>query len=223
MIAPLIGSFLNTAWGWRASFVFLLILAMFFTVLLQFFFKETQQEKNLSALNLKQMVHNYYQLIANKNYSKFCLTSGFSYGILFSYFAISPLFLIKQLHFSMINYGLIVAVNGVAIIAMAYLAPRLANKTSLNRVLLMGLFVIAIGGLLMLFVNLGMSLSVWSFMLPMFVTTVGIGMIRPTASAGAMAMADRKVAGSAAAGFNLIERYFVCKNQLQYLEKPLKF
>jgi hypothetical protein len=41
-------------------------------------------------------------------------------------------------------------------------------------------------------------------MIPVFFTTLGIGMIRPTASAGAMQAVQSNLAGSAASLFNLI-------------------
>ena len=64
--------------------------------------------------------------------------------------------------------------------------------------------IIASGGLIMYLLNHYFTNTIYTFMLPMFLTTIGIGMIRPTASAGAMQAAPHKIAGSASAFFNFI-------------------
>ena len=122
-LAPLIGSLLNNVWGWRASFVFLFIIGCLFLGLIQFFFKETLLNKNTSALAWKNILGNYLRLAQQPNFLTYCILSGSSYSILFSYFNLSSLFIIQQMHFGLISYGLIVAVNAIAIITMAKLTP----------------------------------------------------------------------------------------------------
>ena len=46
--------------------------------------------------------------------------------------------------------------------------------------------------------------SILTLMIPIFITTLGIGLIRPTASAGAMTSTPHEIAGFAAAGFSLL-------------------
>jgi len=204
VIAPLIGSIVNSAFGWRASFVILFVLGAFYMVTIGLFFKETQEEKNLNALKPKHILMNYLSLIRNLPYLKFCLSSGFSYGVLFSYLAISPFFIIIELHCSLIAYGIIIALNGTGIIVMAFLAPKISRELGLKKTLYIGLILITSGGLLMVIINTILTLTLLTFILPMFISIVGIGMIRPTASAGAMSLAEKKISGSAAAGFNFI-------------------
>lgn len=208
IIAPLIGSFLNAFWGWRASFVFLFIMGCVYILLVQLYLKETLQNKNLQAFRIKEIINNYSGLAKTQGFVIYCLISGFSYSVLFSYLPLSTLFIIQQMHFSLISYGWIVATNAIAIISMATLAPRLANKITLLKTLFFGFLLITIGGFVMALINVSFKTNIYTFMLPMFLTTLGAGLIRPTASASAMQLAARPVAGSASAFFNFIS--FAC-------------
>lgn len=208
IIAPLVGSYLNSIWGWRASFVFLFALGLMYTLLVQIFFKETLVNKNLNALRVKQVLNNYILLARTKNFPRYCFASGLSYCVLFSYLSLSAFFIIQQFNFSLVSYGWIVAINAIAIITMAMLAPKLAKKITLLKTMYVGFSFIMVGGLAMLLVNLYCTNTIYTFMLPMFLTTIGAGIIRPTASASAMQLSAPNIAGSAAAFFNFIT--FTC-------------
>lgn len=203
-IAPLIGSLLNTLWGWRSSFIFLFIIGVFYALLVQIFFKETLLNKNHKALVFKNIFSNYLLLAKTPGFLMYCLTSGFSYSVLFSYLSLSSLFIIEQLHFNLINYGIIVAINALAIVVVAIFAPQLAKILSLSFTIKLGLSIIFFGGFLMWGVNLYFPTNIYTFMLPMFITTIGIGLIRPTASASALQLSPRQIAGSASAFFSFV-------------------
>ncbi len=201
--APLVGSLLNYLWGWRASFEFLFFLGCFYILWVGFFLKETHLEKNMEALKFKKIINNYLVLVKNSAYIKYCITSGFSYGVLFSYISLSSFFIIEQLHFSLVSFGIIVAVNALAIITTAIIIPRMATKISFQLITQIGLTIIFSGGLIMWLINVFYITNIYTFMIPIFLTTIGIGTIRPTASAGAMQQVTSKTAGSAASCFNL--------------------
>ena len=201
--APLIGSFLNHFWGWSASFYFLFILGCFYTLWIGVFFKETHLNKNMKALEFIHIFKNYLSFIKNADFLLFCIVSGFSYGVLFSYIGLSSLFIIEQMHYSLINFGIIIAINALAIMLTAVVIPKLTHKFSFKRITQFGLILILCGGLVMWLLSLYFSENIYTFMVPIFIVTLGIGTIRPTASAGAMQLVESKVAGSAASFFNI--------------------
>jgi Bcr/CflA subfamily drug resistance transporter len=202
-LSPLFGSFLNNQWGWRASFVFLFVLGCFYLLWISIFLKETHINKNMEALAFGQIWRNYANLAKQPNFLKYCFASGFSYGVLFSYINLSPFFIIEKMHFNLINFGIIVAINALAIITMAIFTPKIAKKLTLPFTMQLGLGIIFGSGLLMWLLNILFTENIYVFMIPIFLTTVGIGMIRTTASAGAMQLVQSQIAGSAAAFFNL--------------------
>ena len=123
---------------------------------------------------------------------------------MFSYFGLSSLFIIQQMHFSVVIYGIFVALNALPILAMSALTPRFAKKISLQKIMQYGLYLIFLGGFCMWFLNIYFAENITIFLVPMFVITTGIGLIRPSASASALGAADKRVAGFASAFSNFI-------------------
>ena len=203
-LAPLLGSLAVSSLGWRSSFAYPLLLGVFFLLVISFGFRETLAEKNVHALAPKQMGRNYITLTKHPVFINSSISSAFSYSVLFIYFATSPHFIITNLHFTPLEYGVIVAINAIAIFAMANLAPMLAERFGLSRILCLGAASIIAGGALMWAINAFFNNNIYTLMLPMFIVTIGIGTIRPTASARAMRVAPREIAGSAAAMYNFV-------------------
>ena len=203
-VAPLVGSFLTTLWGWKASFILLLLLGLFYFVILGLFFKETHKEKNQKALYLQHMFGHYLTLLMNRRYLLFCLLSGLSYGVLFTYFSLAAIYIVHLFHFSLIAFGWIVLFIGLIIFTTSMLVPHFSVRWGLPKVALYGTLFIFLGGGAMVLANVIIGANIYTLMLPMAVVTIGIGTIRPTASAGAMSQGEKKISGSASAGYNFI-------------------
>ncbi|MCK4608147.1 MAG: Bcr/CflA family efflux MFS transporter [Gammaproteobacteria bacterium] len=207
-IAPLFGGLLVAKWGWRSSFVFLLALGFFYTLLIQFFFKETNVHRKSEKFSIKKIIRNYIKLSRLPNFVSYCIARGFSYGIFFSYFSLSSLFVQQQMHFSAIIFGVFVAINGFIMIVMVKSAPAIVNKFSLQKTICLGFALLVIGGLIMWAFNVFVAENIYTFLLPMFVVTAGVGLSLPTASAGAMQIPERKVAGMASSFVNSVSYVF---------------
>ena len=200
-ISPILGSYLQVHFGWRASFIFLLTLGMFYLALITFLFHESMQEKNIDALTRKHLFGNFKMMITHRQFLGFTLTSFLSYSVLFGYIAAAPFLLMNQLKVNVITFGWLFASNAFAIIVMAFIAPKIARKIGLAKTTLIGAITITLGALILLIYNLHDS-SIFGIIGPMTITSLGIGTIRPTASAGAMNIFPPNVAGSAAALFS---------------------
>lgn len=201
-LAPLLGGVLTHYFGWRSNFVFLFLLGVFFSMIVISFLRETIKEKNLGALNKHQLIGNYVALIANRFFLRFCICSALSYGVLFAYFTFSSHIIIEQLGYNQVSYGLILAINAIAILGTALLAPRLASRMGLAWVIILGTGIVIVSGVFMIILNALHALTLFTFMGPMFIATLGIGLVRPTASAGAMGSVVPTRAGTAAAGYS---------------------
>lgn len=204
VIAPFIGSILDSILGWRGGFCLLVVLGVFYTVVLIILFKETIYEKNKDALKISRILSNYACIIKTSGYLTYCFSSGFTYCILFSYLNISAFIIIKEMGFHVVSYGAIVAINALAIVIMAKIAPVSSKRYGLNNTIYLGLILILLGGLLMLLLNYMFPPTLLTFMAPVLVTTIGAGIIRPTANGGAIQLAPKHAIGSAAACFNII-------------------
>ena len=112
--------------------------------------------------------------------------------------------IIKLFSFSLLPFGLILFANGIIILFSSLFIPRLSGRIGLLKACLFGTSLLVMGALLMLLCNLIFGVNIYTYVLPMSVITLGVGFIRPTASAGAMSQAEKTLAGSAAAGFNFM-------------------
>ncbi|WP_119328911.1 multidrug effflux MFS transporter [Cysteiniphilum halobium] len=203
-IAPLLGSMLQELFGWHGAFVFLLLLGVFYLLVISFLFTESIKQKNMHATKPKQLYHNYLSLLKIKSFQGYILTSACSYGVLFSYAAASSMLIIGVFNFSVLTFGIIFALNSLAIVIMSILAPRLNKRFSIAQLVLTGAVLLVTGAILTILLNIIFTSNIYTLVLPMWITTLGYAMIRPTASAGAISSAPHQITGSAAALFNFM-------------------
>lgn len=85
---------------------------------------------------------------------------------------------------------------------VSYVVTKIADKLNLAKAILAGGGLIFIGGIIMILINSFTTPSLIGLVLPMFISSMGIAVIRPSASAGAIKMVDKKIVGSASAMFS---------------------
>lgn len=203
-IAPFFGS-LMTAWGgWRLSFYFLLIAGVFYFLLIFFFFKETQEVKNLEAGRLDKIAKNYLSLLRHKPYMLYSLSSTFTYGVIFSYITMASYFIMTKFGLNALVVGWVALVLGGILFLCSLIIPRLIKHIGLPLAILISSCVLIAGSLLLLAVNIGAQHGFYYFILPVGVIFVGIGIMRPVGITGAMHCIEKKLAGTASAGFNFL-------------------
>lgn len=201
--APLLGSFLNTWFDWRASFQALFYLGIFYSLVIIICFKETHLANDRKPLSVKSTLHTYGNLSKNIAFLNFCITSGFTYGAFFSFIALASVFMIKQLHLSLIAYGIVIALNGVIVMITSILVPKLSMRLAHAMIGKIGLGFITLSGLCMFIMNFSYDNTIYTFMLPMFICTIGVGFVRTAASAGAMQLVNKSIGGTASSFYNL--------------------
>lgn len=205
IVAPLVGSYLNTAFTWRASFWFILLLSAVYTLIIAFLYHETLDDQHrCHTLNFKKFVKNMLHIVRIPNYLAYTLIATCAYSIIFSFLNISSILIIRDLGISKINYGWLVAINAIGIIAMSKIAPHITQKKSLNVSLGFGISCIFIGSLLMMISNYYFKNTALTLMIPMFITTLGTGTLRPVANAAAMILVPKNLSGQSAGTFSLV-------------------
>lgn len=203
-ISPFIGSILTTIMGWRLCFYFLFALGFLYLVWTLIFTHETQEAKNVHAMKGSHIWNNYKSLFLRKNYILYSLTSAFSYGVMFAYLTVASLFIVADFGFSMLTLGWVSLVLGGIIFVCSIYVPRLVKKIGLTKTAAIGVTILAFGALLMLICGFVWGSSIYTFVVPMVVVVMGVGFVRPVASAGAMIGVEKDLSGSAAAGFSFV-------------------
>jgi DHA1 family bicyclomycin/chloramphenicol resistance-like MFS transporter len=196
-IAPLLGSYLQAAFGWRAAFVANTLLAIGLLIAVSTRLPETNMHKNPRATELGGLLANYRLVLGSREFWSHALPGALSYGALFAFISGSSLVLIRVLHVPTTWFGYCFAfgVSGymAGTLVCRRLLPRFGPAVTLR---IGGATALASGALFLGAVALG--IAHWSLVVgAMFLTMGGHGINYPISQSGSVTPFARQ-AGTAA-------------------------
>jgi MFS transporter, DHA1 family, multidrug resistance protein len=205
-IGPIVGSFVDHAYGWHANFLILLVLSIILFISVWLFFPETNLKKAADALKPKVLFHNYAVLFRDPYYLAYIVPMGFAIGIVYSALIGAPDLVINILHQP--SYVVVVIALGVLIgfVAGSLICNFLAGRYQNNTLIVTGLLIMLAGSLLLSlssYVGL-MTTHLSASIIPIMVIFSGIAFVIPVATAEALAPFEH-VAGSASAMLGFFE------------------
>ncbi|MEX0328962.1 MAG: multidrug effflux MFS transporter [Ruegeria sp.] len=194
MLGPMLGGALDMLFGWRAGFVLYSVLGASLLALLWFDMGETNTNRSSTfAAQLKEYPH----LFRARRFWGYALCAAFSIGGFFSFITGAPLVAAAWFDLSPAMLGLGIGIITGGFMVGNYITGRIAARTKLTTMILMGRIVASTGpfiGLLLFLAGLG---SVWVFFGSAICVGFGNGLTNANASAGVMSVRP-KLAGSAA-------------------------
>ena len=204
LVAPVIGGFLQSEFGWRANFAFISTLSLMILLASYFLFSESLQHKNPAATHFRQVFANYFELARAPALQAYTLTSMFSYGCLFAFISGSPFVMIKVLGVPERYYGFCFGGVTLGFIVGSRLLQRALPKLGIKRAVGVGAMISVASGLILIALASLRVQSVAAVLVPMFGIMVAHGFIQPASQAGAIGPFPEK-AGAAAAlvGFGM--------------------
>jgi DHA1 family bicyclomycin/chloramphenicol resistance-like MFS transporter len=128
LLAPLIGSVLLDAFGWRGTFAALLAWGILSLVVVWFQLPETLPAERRGQLPLGRAFAVYARLLADPVAIGLLLAGGMSFAAMFAYITASPFYFIELQKFSPRDYGLLFAANALGIFAANYANSRLVRQ-----------------------------------------------------------------------------------------------
>jgi DHA1 family bicyclomycin/chloramphenicol resistance-like MFS transporter len=184
-LSPALGGVLTaSSFGWQASFAFLLLVGVALLLLVLLAGRETNTNQDPDALRPGRLLSNYVGLLCDRNYMRFTLLVGMTYGALFTFISTGPLFFIGKVGLTPREYGLcfggVVVGMCLGMLSARFVAPRLG----LVRTLWVGIALSVAGVLLSLLLS-GLP-TLWTMLAPQLLLTFGAGLILPNAVAGAV-------------------------------------
>jgi len=196
MIAPTIGGVLETLYGWRASFVFLMVFGGLALSLALLRLSETNHNRG-SAGSVEELLRSYMQLFRSRLFWGYTLTTSFVSAVFFSFLAGAPYVMIEIMGRSPAEYGFYFAMVPSGYVLGNFLTARFAARIGPNRMIMAGMLmtlasVTAMGAAF----AMGLLHPVALFG-PMFFIGVGNGLVLPSGIAGAVSV-NPDVAGAAA-------------------------
>ena len=204
LLAPTVGSFIVTEFGWQTIFIGLSAIATLFLIVIYFFLPEGHQPDPTISLQVKPMLLTFRDIINDPLFSKYAFAGAFSFCTLFIYVAGSPIIFMEMYHVSPKVYGLIFALLSVGFIGGGQVNIQLTKKFDSQRIFHAALIVQVIAGFIFLTGVIGDWLGLYGTIAFFFICLSCIGLINPNGNALALSPFTRTV-GSASALMGFIQ------------------
>ncbi len=194
MLGPMLGGALDGLFGWRAGFVLYSVLGAGLLLLLWADMGETNTNRSSTfAAQLREYPH----LLRARRFWGYALCAAFSIGGFFSFITGAPLVAAAWFDLSPAMLGLGIGIITGGFMVGNFITGRIAARTRLTTMILIGRIIAStgpLGGLLLFLGDLG---SVWVFFGSAIFVGFGNGLTNANATAGLMSVRP-KLAGSAA-------------------------
>lgn len=196
IIAPVIGGYLQAYLGWRANFLFLLVIGV--TLLVTSVFRLRETKPTTTPFGIGSFLSNYRGLFVNPSYTYHALAAACAFGALFTYVSAAPFIFLSVFGYSPEQFGLIFAVAALGYVAGSLLNPILIAKGGLDLSLVTGSCALLAGGALMM-------LGAWSVTIVItaqVIAELGIAVVVPVCTTKALQPIPNMAGqGSALIGF----------------------
>ncbi len=206
MISPLMGGILIDTYGWRAAFLFALVLGSIVTFGAWAVLHETHRPQP-SRFDLVAVLRSYVEPFRNPRFAAFLLQTGFSTGAFFTLTAAAAVIMKEQLGRPSTEYGLYFLAFPCGFLTGNLISSQLAGKVAVDRMVLAGSILLFAAVVVQSALLLGGLVHPLTLFAPGFLLTMAQGIAMPSAQSGAMAMLPQS-AGTAA-GLGVFIQMFV--------------
>ncbi|GAB5437713.1 multidrug effflux MFS transporter [Falsiruegeria mediterranea] len=185
MVGPAIGGLLDETFGWQANFWLLFLLGALAIILIYVDFGETALK---SGKTLIAQFREYPELLTSPRFWGYSLASGFCSGAFFAYLGGAPFVGTEVFGMNPAEMGFYFGAPAIGYFFGNFISGRYSMRYGVNRMVMWGCWLNAIGvalSLVVMILGLGSALSFFGFM-----TFVGLGngMAIPNATAGALSV-----------------------------------
>jgi DHA1 family florfenicol/chloramphenicol resistance protein-like MFS transporter len=214
-LGPVLGAAIDWVVGWRGIFLLLAGLGLLASVQALLRWPETRPAGHAGM----RMSH-VYEILGSAPFWLYASGYSAAMGAFFVYFSTAPRVLLERAGLGTFVFSMVFATVALVMIATSCCSSRLVARWGERGCLIRGMVILSIGagGL-----ALGQALapfSVWSFVAPMWIVAVGIAVICPAATSGALRPFGH-AAGTASALYGAIESMAVsCAGTLAVLSLP---
>lgn len=182
--SPLLGSALDSLFGWRVTF---LVVAAFGVALALHYSRrvgETHPADRRASMAAAAVASAYRRLAADPRFLLPALSVSLVIGGLYTFFAAAPAVLMSELGLTAFELGLYFATTVLIVFVAGFLAPRLARRWDQRAVGMIGLFIALAGGLLMFAFAAAPALMTFTAAIGLYL--LGMGLINPLGTAIAL-------------------------------------
>ena len=130
LLAPTLGGWVVTLFGWKLIFIILAIIVLCILAVVFFYLPEGHAPDPSVTLRPKPIIRNFLEILRTPQFSVYTLAGSFSFAGLFVYVAGSPSIFMDYFHVSTKTYGLIFAALAAGMIGGSQLNLALGQRFS---------------------------------------------------------------------------------------------
>ncbi len=179
-IAPVIGGWLQTWFGWRSIFTFLVLSTAALWLACWKLLPETLPPERRQSLKPAYLARTYRKVFSSPPFLLACAALSFNFAGFFIYVLSAPVFLMKHLGVPETGFLWLFGPAMIGLISGSWLSGRLAGKVSTSRTIVLGYIVMSCAAV----INIGLNLAFppglpWS-VAPLLIYTCGMAIAMPS-------------------------------------------
>ncbi|MES2826887.1 MAG: multidrug effflux MFS transporter [Bacteroidota bacterium] len=204
MIAPTLGGYITTTFGWHSIFLILMGIGIFNLFASWLWLPEVYKADISISLKPKPIITNFIEVFRQPHFYTYALTGALAFAGLFAYISGSPLLFMDIFKVSEQTYGWIFALLSVGFIGSSQLNIFLLKKFKSEQIILLAMIAQVITILFFLVGGINGWFGLYTTIFLLFKFLCCLGFISPNASALTLAPFSKN-AGSASALMGAIQ------------------
>lgn len=210
VVAPLVGSTLAAAIGWRGLLGIVAALAVVALLSTLIFLSETLPRRRRQQVAAERTAASAdgaapaWRGMLSRGFVGHVLAFSFAMAIMMSYISASPFVYQQMIGLSTVGYGIAFAVNAVGIMISSSLSARLAARVPVRRLAGTGLSISGTAVATILVLALTGAPTVWT-MVPLFFAIAPLGLVYGNTTALALGAVPAEATGLASAVLGLMQ------------------
>lgn len=203
-LAPTLGGLLALQFGWRSTFIFMMLYAILVLFIVAFKLPETRPKNTNSSGALYRWAR-YQPILANSHFVFYALACMIGMASILTYVSYAPSWVIKHLGLSELTFSYLFGFNAIINIIACFMAPKVIKKRGNRPTVLIALWLMVFSAITQLIVQqlpvTNALLGGLYFMLPMLLLCIGFALLLgPATSMALSAFGERAGTASAMLG-----------------------
>ena len=182
LIAPILGGYLSSFFGWQINFIFLSFFGLLILGTTTFGFKESNHQKDhsrvLTRTNLKIATHPVFIV--------FTLLSTFGFTCFLAFFSVTPYIIITLLHVPVDHFGYYFATIAIVSFCGSMMSSHLIKKLGVVWVGFIGALTIFLSGIIMAADFYIFGLTLVGYITPILIMGLGSSLLMGAGAGGAI-------------------------------------
>jgi len=179
-IAPVIGGWLQTLFGWRSIFAFLVLSTAALWLACWKLLPETLPPAKRQSLQPAYLGRTYWKVMTSPPFLFACAALSLNFAGFFIYVLSAPVFLMKHLAIPETGFLWLFGPAMAGLMSGSWLSGRLAGKVTPGRTIALGYLVMSCAALSNIGINLALPPGLPLSVAPLFVYTLGMSLAMPS-------------------------------------------